>query len=135
MIFLGCLKISWTDPPVCVCAKCPPWERIYKMSQKDLLSFDCVYVHKPLKRFSKSSSYSIAERLNCSYLRMLDEVLRRCFYVTEKIDKGQVGNSGGYSHCKTMSDSIISTFLRHRRHKHPLLFKIGHFFLEFTHEP
>ena len=25
MIFLGCLKISWTDPPVCVCAECPPW--------------------------------------------------------------------------------------------------------------
>ena len=27
---------------------------------------------------------------------------------------------------KTMSDSIISTFLGHRRHKNPLLFKIGH---------
>ena len=24
MIFLGCLKISWTDPPVCVSAECPP---------------------------------------------------------------------------------------------------------------
>ena len=32
---------------------------------------------------------------------------------------------------KTMSDSIISTFLGHRRHKNPLLFKIGHF-LKFT---
>ena len=29
---------------------------------------------------------------------------------------------------KTMSDSIISTFLGHRRHKNPLLFKTGHFF-------
>ena len=28
MIFLGCLKISWTDPPVCVCAECPPWGRM-----------------------------------------------------------------------------------------------------------
>ena len=25
MIFLGCLKISWTDPPVCICAAWPPW--------------------------------------------------------------------------------------------------------------
>ena len=25
MIFLGCLRISWTDPPVCICAECPPW--------------------------------------------------------------------------------------------------------------
>ena len=25
VIFLGCVKISWTDPPVCVCAECPPW--------------------------------------------------------------------------------------------------------------
>ena len=24
VIFLGCLKISWTDPPVSVCAECPP---------------------------------------------------------------------------------------------------------------
>ena len=32
---------------------------------------------------------------------------------------------------KTMSDSIISTFLGHRRHKNPLLFKIGHL-LKFT---
>ena len=32
---------------------------------------------------------------------------------------------------KTMSDSIISTFLGHRRHKNPLLFKTGHF-LKFT---
>ena len=32
---------------------------------------------------------------------------------------------------ETMSDSIISTFLGHRRHKNPLLFKIGHF-LKFT---
>ena len=24
MIFLGCLKISWTDPPVCLSAECPP---------------------------------------------------------------------------------------------------------------
>ena len=32
---------------------------------------------------------------------------------------------------KTMSDSIISTFLGHRRHKNLLLFKIGHF-LKFT---
>ena len=27
MIFLGCLKISWTDPPVCVSAECPPWAK------------------------------------------------------------------------------------------------------------
>ena len=26
VIFLGCLKISWTDPLVCVCAECPPWD-------------------------------------------------------------------------------------------------------------
>ena len=32
---------------------------------------------------------------------------------------------------KTMSDSIILTFLGHRRHKNPLLFKTGHF-LKFT---
>ena len=32
---------------------------------------------------------------------------------------------------KTMSDSIIPTFLGYKRHKYPLLFKIGHF-LEFT---
>ena len=32
---------------------------------------------------------------------------------------------------ETMSDSIISTFLGHRRHKNPLLFKTGHF-LKFT---
>ena len=24
VIFLGCLRISWTDPPVCICAECPP---------------------------------------------------------------------------------------------------------------
>ena len=29
VIFLGCLKISWTDPPpVCRCAECPPWAQI-----------------------------------------------------------------------------------------------------------
>ena len=34
VIFLGCLKISWTDPPVCVCAECPP----------GALSFRCSYL-------------------------------------------------------------------------------------------
>ena len=24
VIFLGCLKISWTDLPVCICVECPP---------------------------------------------------------------------------------------------------------------
>ena len=37
MKFLGCLKISWTDPPVSVCAECPPWDPVH-INKKGLVA-------------------------------------------------------------------------------------------------
>ena len=47
MIFLGCLKISWTDSPVCVCAECPPGPRPLIIS--DFVSFTSLLSMKMVK--------------------------------------------------------------------------------------
>ena len=63
MIFLGCLKISWTDPPICICAECPPWgcelRRIWYGHQFQL---NCIYTTFTVRALlSYWGAYSIFE--------------------------------------------------------------------------
>ena len=86
VIFSGCLKISWTDPPVCVCDECPPGRETSRawaakgpvkiLCHKDLslLEISAVnfygnlsalegYLHEPPRHFIETGSLPASQSL------------------------------------------------------------------------